>query len=30
MPFLGSDFVRIALLLAFPAMALVLVRTFHA
>ena len=27
-PFLASDFVRIALLLAFPSIALVLVRTF--
>ncbi len=29
MPFLASDFVRIALLLAFPAISLVLVRTFQ-
>ncbi|MES1265893.1 MAG: TRAP transporter large permease subunit, partial [Variovorax sp.] len=28
MPFLASDFIRIALLLAFPSIALVLVRTF--
>jgi len=28
-PFLASDFLRIALLLAFPAISLVLVRTFH-
>jgi C4-dicarboxylate transporter DctM subunit len=30
MPFLASDLVRIVLLLAFPAISLVLVRTFHA
>jgi len=29
MPFLASDLVRIVLLLAFPAISLVLVRTFH-
>ena len=29
MPFLASDFVRIALLLMFPSIALVLVHTFH-
>jgi TRAP-type C4-dicarboxylate transport system permease large subunit len=28
MPFLASDFLRIALLIAFPSIALVLVRTF--